>query len=559
MVTRYVDASSEGETDVYAFASIGAFVDANFDGAIDHMDGAVSMSGSSVGAWTMSLDESVSYQVGVGTEFDETESQPVVGDVDREAGAELFVGLVQDGVPGIVAYAGTEQLWLSGLSEQSGSFYHSLWLADLSGDLTPEVVAGLAVVDAQTGEVRGWLDGASELSDGTVRAAHDLDLDGSDDLLAWKDPTSELVVVDASGQRIHKAEYLSSHEQRDIEPPHVAIGNFDDDAEGEILVVQDYWVAVLDSDGSRLATATFDSENPPKLRNPICPTVAQLDDDEQVEFLVGSEGRVIALDGDLTLLWFHDSQGEHQHSWTNLVAADLDGDGLHETVLQEDAAVVVLGPDGSILSQVTTSFSHSTGANTLAVYDVDQDSLAEVMVPGFLGETPATAILESVEGGWPLVDSDMPWNANAPYPGSRNADGSLPAPSERIHWAEPATNVWNAVPLGTEEMPDLTVEIVDVCVDACDAEARVTVGVANIGTGASRREVEVSVLITSMEAEYITVSVGPLGPGESELFEVSVAAVLLPDGLTVRVDDAQHVAECSEDNNHDTWDEGWCP
>ena len=551
-------ACADSAAGAHAYPNVGRFVDTNGDDEIDADDRAVVLAGSRQGALVISIEEHDVTCDMIGSENDDVQHAVAFADLGGAVGPEVFLNVQRAGAPGVAAYSGGGELWVTDLDSSGGEAVESLLLTILDDASAPSLLAGLAMLDPATGDLVSLIDGSSKASGGAVLAALDIDLDGLGEVLAWNHATGEFLFADNRGVRTTSPRYLESYPGIDGEMPVVMIVNVDDDSSGEVVLAQDHVAALIDTDGTVLRSAVFRGASMPRLVNPIQPIAAQLDLDSGLEFILGSEGTVIALDSDLTVLWTHESRAEYQRSWTNLVAADLDGDQVHEVVVHEDTTVVVLGADGSVLSELSTSLTLGGGVNSLSVFDVDRDGLSEILVPGFVEEVPTSVVVESVEGGWPLARRDQPWVANSPFPYARDVDGTLPSPGGQQFWLEPDNNVWNAVPLGVSMAPDLIVEIIDVCVDDCGAAGRVMVAVTNVGLGDVERGVEIAVRLAGIDGDVAAATVDGLDAGTYTLVEFGMPAALLSYGIVAVVDTADAVAECSEDNNDDSWSEGWC-
>ena len=336
-------------------------------------------------------------------------------------------------------------------------------LADLEGDGVPEILTERFATDARTGAL------VYEFADGGLRPfAGDLDLDGTSDVLTTADGLPTLVHVETGAEVA--CPVVIEDDNSDSAGTAFAIGDLDGDPEGEFVVANAGIVAVCGADGALLAETTVAVGGTDAIG------LAQLDDDALPEILLGqtlpdaSATVVIALDTDLTPLWTTPVVTGGSH--LPFAVADLDGDGRHEVIARRDTGVSILAPDGTILVELEIpSADFGAGYNPVVVTDIDGDGRAEILVGGM---DPNLVVLENAAGGWPVRNAQDWWPGMDHFPGDRALDGSLP-PGSSAHWLGEGTNVWQGLPAGAPDLPDLGVDA-----EACSEDCETTVILARV-------------------------------------------------------------------------------
>ena len=311
--------------------------------------------------------------------FDEWSMYATVGDADpTRVGMEyLLVGLSADvSVLAVAASAPGTVLYLEPVAvDRHDVGLGAPFLADLDADGAPEVIGRGMATSAVDGRTLFTFPASD--SSGVRAVAADLDLDGFPEILAGLD--HEPAIRDGAGQLIAVCAIGELGPDED-DNTIFAVGNLDDDANGEFVVVREGVLAVCEADGSiRAATMTGSA-------NATVVGIAELTGDDAPEILVDEyhpaeavRVSVAAYDRDLRLLWRHPLSVDDGKAPFSV--ADLDGDGRHEVLVHPSVGgLLVLSPAGEVL---TTIDGPGTGTiDPPIVADIDGDGLAEIVASG---------------------------------------------------------------------------------------------------------------------------------------------------------------------------------
>lgn len=413
------------------------------------------------------------------------------------------------------------------------------WLTDLDGDGVAEALVENRVFDPLTGDLLATLD-APFTEDVSPPISADLDRDGTEEIFASPWSLGEVDMFHADGTLLATCVHLGGN----MYNASYAVGNLDDDNDGELVAAGSGYLAICDADGTPLGRVTAFEENQPALVG-----LGQLDGESKPEIVVSYEYGISAFDTDLSTLWTWTSSNRN---WTGFSLADLDGDGLHEILVNDGGTLVVLDHSGATLaSYVFDTLPGSAWKDQPIVVDVDGDGLAEIVVGGY-----DIVALESPEGGYPIPGAQFDWPGPDHHPGDRTASGGLPGPT--AFWLEPQGNVWQGLAPGVGQRPDLTVTIPDVCVESCDGEAIVLVRVANASASALDREVTVT--LQALDGDVLgTAAVTSLAGGTGHYVAFPIPAEELAVGLQATVDSGEQATECAEANNLAEYRDTPCP
>lgn len=468
-----------------------------------------------------------------------------LADVDpMTIGTELWTTWsISDERAGATLLNGTSPLWSSELEAERGNYPA---LTDLEGDGAPEALLGDWIVDAATGAHVGWLDGTGlfDPSETSASIAADLDLDGRREIVvaSSSDVAQSLSVFESDGSL--RATCLEGFDG----PEHIsyAVGNLDDDPEGEVFVAGNTFQAICDTDGALLLFTETDYGQVGLVG------IGQLDEDDEPELLVNRSSGLFALELDLTEKWR--VAGDGDWAWYPFALADLDGDGRHEVIVNWDIRLLIVGPDGEPLAR--GSFGSLRGASWQSqpiVADIDADGLVEIVATG----GGVVSLIENASGGWPVRDAATPWHGLNRAPHDRDVAGAIPAPAAT--WLEEGYNVWQGLPAGTPGRPDLSVSIVEVCGDACDEDLSVVVQAGNTGTVPLFGGAELVLYAASGAELGRTTLDGTLSPGEGRQASFTVPASALDGGLRAEITPTDATDECGRADNTATWTADPCP
>ena len=467
---------------------------------------------------------------------------PAIGDLDGDGFPEVIIaGLTQTvalhGADGSVYWTGPASADVKAACGATG-------VGDLDGDGAPEVYFGRMILNGQTGSLRGQgVDGFGSGVGGQtpMSVAADLDLDGQ----------LELVVGDAVYDADGNTRWLLGPDDG-----YPAVGNFDADPEGEVVIGNAAGLTLQDTDGTQLWTVSLSGAQ----AGP--PVIADIDGDGDPEVLVGVIDGVYAVDGDSTVLWRF--TGESGFMFDGPSAYDLDGDGAWEVLLNSAEHLRILdGRTGTTRAEQVHPYGYTCGGYA-SVADVDGDGDVEIgyayRADGGYGGVVVVDDTAGFVGGAPI------WNAHDYSITNVSALGVLPAVPDP-NWA-----TYNNFRAGPPAAPatNLRPALVDVCVAECD-RGRIVAWVQLGNDGPTRVEEDVRVdLYGVTDAGDVLLGsalfVGGVDPEwmtESQSIDVAAIPTPLYDLIAV-VDGGQGrsagvYAECDEDDNEDRFGGLICP
>lgn len=456
-------------------------------------------------------------------------------------------------------------------------------IADLNGDGAPEVIIGNIALNGLTGEV--FWDGATTEgpTDGNQRGVGhnaflgptstvaDLDLDGSPEVIA-----GNTVYEGATGNEVWTYEYVghqSGCQGRRCDGFN-AVGNFDADPEGEVVIVRRGEVFVLNHDGSELHRVTIPRDDCSNNESGP-PTVADFDGDGNPEIGTAGADFYVVIDFDCTgdplpagcasenVLWTVPNQDCSSRA-TGSSVFDFEGDGAAEVVYADETSFRIFdGRNGTVLYEDNTHQSN-TRMEMPIVVDVNNDGKSEVIVPEpnrTSTELGGIEVWADADNNW--VRTRRIWNQHTYHVTNISEDGQVPA-VEEPNWSDSRLNNFrqNVQPGGIFDAADLVVRSIEV--DECngaDENVTIAVTVANEGALGAAPGVPVLLRVTpdggTAEVVGVQRTTTLLLPGQQE----RVLFVWDPDGgFTTLTFDAEAEVdtdlegagvynECHEDNN----------
>ncbi|MFC3700202.1 putative Ig domain-containing protein [Reinekea marina] len=401
-------------------------------------------------------------------------------------------------------------------------------IADLNADGTAEIIVGSAVFS--TNGVKLWngtKDFGGDRNYGFNSVVADVDLDGYQEVIAGRSIYGHDGTVKA-----HVGELNSDG--------FTAVGNFDDDEFGEIVLVGGSQVSLFNHDGSVIwknVSLTGGGYGG-------APTIGDFDGDGLPEIGVAGARYYFVFEHDGTLKWFSPTRDSSSHR-TGSSLFDFNSDGKIEVVYADEYFLRVYdGETGTVL--IEESNRSGTTLEYPVIADVDNDGYAEIIV-GSSNISGTLRVLESSENNWAPTRSI--WNQHAYNINNINDDLTVPA-SPVKSWLTHNTFRLNTFPdrpaLG---QADLTVH--DIRFDEATSQIFATVlnrGLAPI-TGA------INVTFThehSWTGDTLLgeVSVNGLLNSQSQTVAITIADTdILEQTIRVDVTPNEQSNECLTDNN----------
>jgi hypothetical protein len=450
-------------------------------------------------------------------------SSATIADLDGDGRPEV----VASGPNGFFAWHGeTGMLMWQNAMGGSPTICGGNSVYDVDGDGNPEVVQGNRIFNGQDGTLRGTGAfghgtgyGGDLINFGVVA---DLDQDGLQEVIVGN------AAYDADGVTVW---------QNGLSDGYVAVGDFDDDEFGEVVVA---WspgnVRLQDDDGSVIWMVNVGGGT----IGP--PTIADFDGDGEPEIGVSGTNLYAVLDGDGSVIWqkvIADGSG-----FTGSSVFDFEGDGMAEVVYADEQNLWVYdGATGTVKLQEMTH-SSATCSEYPSIADVDNDGHAEIVSSNDSGVT----VIGDQNNSWRRARET--WNQHSYHiTNVIGPAGEIPAAQE-TNWLT-FNNFRSASTSGS------AADAVPVLVDVCELECKVTIQIGNAGTADLPAGVHASLYgLQNMQWVFLTTvtTVDPIAPGStSPGFVIDLEPADVSGGeLRIVVDDdngVELIDECHEDNN----------
>jgi hypothetical protein len=240
-----------------------------------------------------------------------------------------------------------------------GSYCAGPAISDMDGDGIAEVIVGRVILDGSDGTELGR--GQYGIGDGSgigsTSFAVDIDLDGKQEVITGN------AAYTKNGSLLYGGQGADGY---------VAVANFDNDPEGEVVVVNSSTIRLLNHDYSEIWSEPLGGGGPP--------TVGDFDGDGEPEIGVAGWAQYTVYETDGSILWSRTTQ-DNSSGVTGSSVFDFDGDGIAEVVYADEMSLWVFsGPDGSVRLQSPHHQSY-TWLEYPVIVDVDADGAAEIVVP----------------------------------------------------------------------------------------------------------------------------------------------------------------------------------
>ena len=349
-----------------------------------------------------------------------------VGDIDNDGKVEIC-GIPMDG-RGIICY---ENDGTFKFRTAPDAFDYNEWggpsLADLDGDGTVEILDGNRVY-SNTGALK-WVGsdgmGGAQYT-GPVSFAADIDNDGKQELI--------------NGRSMYRADGSLKCANTNVPQGLAAVGNFDGDTKGEIVVAGYGKVSLLDDDCSLEWSVNI----PGGCVNGCGggPTLADVDNDGLPEIGIAGDNAFSVLESDGTVKWTVAAQ-DWSSGKSGATAFDFEDDGRIELVYADEVSLRIFnGATGAVRWQ--TRHSSGTTHENPVIADVDGDYSADLVVAtNDLAYAPyhGIRVYHDTQEGWAYTRRI--WNQHAYSVTNINDNGSVPAQPGK-HWQLPNLNTFRS-------------------------------------------------------------------------------------------------------------------
>ncbi|AKT38660.1 FG-GAP repeat domain-containing protein [Chondromyces crocatus] len=462
VVVNLTDDNGDGQVDTNDIPDI-AFVAyrlqedgcCNQNGALRVLSGACNPDGTMTEHFAVGATE-IQADTGIAGIWLDNSGGLAAGDIDGDGSVDL-VGTIVNG--GTIAFERTGRVkWINTEHPSRPMRDHLAGttpsIADIDHDGKPEIIQGRVVLNGEDGSLKWKGTGGVGINAflGPVSTVGDPDLDGNLNVLAG----NTMYAID--GTPLWTYDFPVASSSANCGAPNAypcdgftAVGNFDDDDYGEIVIVRAGVIYILNHDGTPLevggapvridiprVNCTLNEGGPP--------TIADFDGDGDAEIGVAGADYYVVADleclaeplppqcSDPGIRWKVRNDDCSSRS-TGSSVFDFDGDGKAEVVYNDERFFRVMsGVDGTVLLEVPNN-SH-TRLEMPIVVDVDNDGNAEIIfVENASGSTPAAT--DGIQIWGDPTDSWVPtrriWNQHAYHVTNVSELGAIPM-NEPPNW-----------------------------------------------------------------------------------------------------------------------------
>ncbi len=491
-------------------------------------------------------------------------SPPAVGDIDGDGSADIVIvreytsALFNAGDYTVAAYdANGNELWESdhfvGLDFDWATAPN---IRDMDHDGFPEIIVGRVILNGADGSTRGVGEhgrgsygivslGTLTVSESSVPAVTDLDLDGMDEVIVGN------AMYDADGNTIW-------HDPS-ADDGMIGVANLDGDPEGEFVATTYNTIRAVDTDGTvmwgpiELPTAN--------ILSPVA--IADLDGDGLPELVTAGGNELVVFHANGSVYWRASVTDESGATGASFF--DFEGDGILEVVYIDEVQMVVFDGQTGAVKFYNTEHGSNTMMDYPTVADVDADGEAEIIV---CHNSFGSAISAFGDRNHSWRPARKLWNQHAYDITNINDDLTVPTtavPGFTTH------NTWHSA-MGSDPESvglDIQAEIANVCTDDC-ATGRVTVMVRLLNTAPEDLTepvwmtlyAEVDGTLERVQSTRYTLGVPSGWTTEGVLIEVPADALDGASSLLLVADDdgagVGEFVECSETNNQFAWEGPFC-
>ncbi len=465
-----------------------------------------------------------------------------IGDLDGDGWPEV----VSAGTNGMTAFNGADGSVKWNAAAYSGGHTPpcgAVGIYDLDGNGQAEVVIGHSVwnYDGSLQSQGSGGDGSGHSWAAAYGVAADIDRDGK----------LEVVVGNALLNINGKVKWNNGYDDG-----FVAIGNFDGDDKGEIVVAGLGSLRLQDDDGTVIWSRnrlTGDTIGPP--------TIADFDGDGEPEIGVAGMGQYIVVDTDGSTLWTR-TTNDYSSGFTGSAVFDFEGDGQAEVVYADENDLMVFDGATGAVKLRETRHSSATCSESPSVADVDNDGHADILYTSsvYSGPERGVTVISDANNSW--MPARKVWNQHGYAITNVDDDGGIPTAPD-VNWD--SYNTFRSADMSAADgglLADAVPALGDICNDECgNGHLYVTVVVGNQGLADLPAGVPISMWSgdTWLATLYTDEIVAPGKSTKGMIFDLDPA--LITDTLKAKADNdngTSVVGECNEDNNSMKITKGLC-